>query len=131
LLQIFPDGKFSQIVNMNREEEPATVEKLAMRIENLGEEHPLYASARELRTNINASRKAIRAYHESGQVVKMCETECEIACAALRQQYENNYLDARRQLGKVLAESLFPTFTVRSKTDKKSAPTEEASTTAS
>ncbi len=131
VLQIFPDGKFSQIVNMNREEEPAVVEKLAMRLENLGEKHPLYASAQELRTYISASRKAIRAYQESGQVIKMCETECEMACATLRRQYEGNYLDARRQLGKVLAERLFPTLKVSGKAEKTAADAEDAATTAS
>jgi hypothetical protein len=131
LLQVFPDGKFSQIVNMNREQEPAAAEKLAMRLENLGEKHALYASAKELRTWINASQKAIRAYQESAQVLKMAVTECEIACAALRQQYENNYLDARRQLGKVLAERLFPTINVRGKAKKTSVEAEEASTAVS
>ena len=130
LLQIFPDGKFSQIVNMNREEEPAVVEKLAMRVENLGEKHPLYASAQELRSWINASRKAIRAYQESVQVLKVAETECEIACATLRQQYENNYLDARKLMGKTLAERLFPTLIAKGKSDKPSVDTEEATTEA-
>ena len=128
LLQIFPDGKFSHIVNMNREEEPAAVEKLAMRLENLGEKHPLYALAQELRTFINASLKAIRAYQESVQVLKVCETECEMARTALRRQYEVNYLDARKQLGKKLAERLFPSLNARSLSDKTSADVEEATT---
>ena len=118
LHRVFPQGKFSHIVTMNREEEPTAVEKLAMRLENLGEKHPLYASAKELRTVVDASRKVIRAYQECLQVLKVCETECEMACAALRRQYENNYLDARKQLGKTLTERLFPKLNVGSKADK-------------
>ena len=113
---------------MNREEEPAAVEKLAMRLENLGEKHPLYALAQELRTFINASLKAILAYQESVQVLKACETECEMARTALRRQYEVNYLDARKQLGRALAERLFPALNTRSKSDKTSADAGEAIT---
>ncbi len=109
---------------MKREDEPAAVEKMAMRLENLGEKHALHVSGQELRLCINNSRKAIRAYQEALQVLKVCETECEMACTALRRQYENNYLDARKQLGKVLAERLFPKLNVGSKSDK--APAAEA-----
>jgi hypothetical protein len=131
LLKIFPDGKFSQIVNMNREEEPAMVEKLAMRLENLGEKHPLYTFATELRQKVEGARKAIRAYQESVQVLKMAETECEMACATLRRRYEGNYLDARKLMGKALAEQLFPSFTVKGKADKTPAEAEEATTAVS
>ncbi len=109
---------------MRREDEPAAVEKMTMRLENLGEKHVLHVSGQELRLCINNSRKAIRAYREALQVLKVCETECEMACTALRRQYENNYLDARKQLGKVLAERMFPKLTVGSKSDK--APVKEA-----
>ncbi len=102
-----------------------------MRLENLGEKHPLYASAQELRTWISASRKVIRAYQESQQLLKVAETECEMACTALRQQYENNYLDARKQLGKQIAERLFPTLTAKGKDDKTSVDAEAASTATS
>ncbi len=48
--------------------------------------------------------------------VKTCEAEEDIAQAALRRQYENNYLDARKQLGKIRAERLFPKLKVKTRT---------------
>ncbi len=118
LLQIFPEGTFSQIVTMNREKEPAVVEKLAIRLENLGEKHPLYVFATELRQKVAGARKAIGAYQESVQVVKVAETECEMARAELRRQYEINYLDARKLMGKPLAERLFPKLNSSNRANK-------------
>ena len=106
--RVFPDGKFGHIVNMNLQDEPDTVERLALRIENLGKEHPLYPLAAELRNQVAASRKAIKAYEDVIKQLKNCEADEEIAQATLRRQYENNYLDARKQLGKIRAERLFP-----------------------
>ena len=106
--RVFPEGKFGHIVNMNLQDEPDTVERLAMRLEDLGKDHPLYSLAKELRTQVAASRKAIRAYEEMIKQLKMSEADEEIAQATLRRQYENNYLDARKQLGKIRAERLFP-----------------------
>ena len=62
--RVFPEGKFGHIVNMNLQKEPDTVERLAMRLEDLGKDHVLYPLATELRTQVAASRKAIRAYEE-------------------------------------------------------------------
>ena len=106
--RVFPDGKFGHIVNMNLQDEPDTVERLALRIENLGKEHPLYPLAAELRNQVAASRKAIKAYEDVIKQLENCEADEEIAQATLRRQYENNYLDARKQLGKIRAERLFP-----------------------
>ncbi|MEK6480543.1 hypothetical protein WJR50_23570 [Catalinimonas sp. 4WD22] len=106
--QIFPEGKFGHIVNMNLQEEPDMVERLAMRLENLGDSHELYPLAAELRNRVTASRKAIKGYEDMIKQVKMAEAEEEIAQATLRRLYENNYLDARKQLGKIRAERLFP-----------------------
>ncbi len=127
LLQIFPEGTFSQIVNMNREKEPAEVEKIAIRLENLGDKHPLYVFAAELRQKVEGARKAIRAYRESVQVVKVAETECEMARADLRRQYENNYLDARKLMGKTVAERLFPKINNTNRSGKTTAEAEKPS----
>lgn len=105
---IFPQEKFGPIVNMNTQQEPDTVAHLALRLESLGKEHPLFPLAKELRTLVAASRKAIAAYEASGLQVKQCQAEEEIAKATLRRQYETNYLDARKQFGKMRTERLFP-----------------------
>lgn len=114
--RVFPEGKFGHIVNMNLQEEPDTVERLAMRIEALGKDHPLFPLAAELRNQVAASRKAIRAYEDVIKQLKSCEADEEIAQATLRRQYENNYLDARKQLGKIRAERLFPKVNSASRT---------------
>lgn len=105
---VFPEEKFSHIVNMNMQQEPDTVEMLAVRLEKLGKEHGLFPLAKDLRDKVAASRKAIKAYDDSIKQVKLAENEEEMAKATLRRQYENNYLDARKQLGKMRAERLFP-----------------------
>lgn len=105
---IFPQGKFGPIINMNMQQEPDAVANLALRLESLGKEHALFPLVKELRTRIAASRKAIAAYEASGQRVKQCQAEEQIAKATLRRQYETNYLDARKQFGKMRAERLFP-----------------------
>ncbi len=105
---IFPQEKFGPIVNMNMQQEPDAVANLALRLESLGNEHVLFPLAKELRTRITASRKAIAAYEASGQRMKQSRAEEQIAKATLRRQYEANYLDARKQFGKARAERLFP-----------------------
>ncbi len=106
--RVFPEGKFGHIVNISLQEEPDTVERLALRIETLGKEHTLFPLAAQLRKQVAASRKAIKAYEDVIKQLKSCEADEEIAQATLRRQYENNYLDARKQLGKIRAERLFP-----------------------
>ena len=123
--RIFSEGKFGHIVNMNLREEPDTVMSIVLRLENLGKEHPLYPLAKNLRTQIATSRKAIKAYEEMVSQVKTCQAEEQIARATLRRQYENNYLDARKQLGKIRAERLFPKLSTSSRSTQ---PAEDAKT---
>ncbi len=77
---------------------------------------------KELRTRIAASRKATAAYEASGQRMKHGRAKEEIAKATLRQQYETNYLDARKQFGKTRAERLFPKLKTRPQTLSAHAP---------
>ena len=108
LAQIFPDQTYSSIINIPREQEPDVVEKLAIRLENMGETHSLFPVAAELRARITTSRNTITAFHTAVREQKMAEAEEEIAQAALRQQYEINYLEARKLFGRQTAERLFP-----------------------
>ena len=108
LIQIFPDGNFSHIVKTSRTKEPDVVEKLAVRVENLGENHVLYPLAQQLRTDIEASHAAIVRFAAAIREQKITEAEEEIAQVHLRRQYEANYLDARKELGRAAADRLFP-----------------------
>ncbi|MEQ9438721.1 MAG: hypothetical protein RIG62_06715 [Cyclobacteriaceae bacterium] len=113
--RIFPEGKFGHIVNMNLQEEPDMVARLALRLEDLGKDHSLFPLAKVLHDQVAASRKAMKAYDNAVNQIKISEAEEEIARSTLRRQYENNYLDARKQLGKIRAERLFPKLNTSSR----------------
>ena len=113
LVKVFPDKKYGDIVRMPVQDEPNAAEQIAVRIENLGESHDLFKYASVLRDCIKKVRDAINGYKESIKEQKIAEAEEEIAKADLRMQYENNYLDARKEFGKVLAERLFPSLSSR------------------
>lgn len=86
------------------------VEQLAVRIESLGEEHALNTVAADLRDKAEVSRAANTTYLEAIRSQKVAEADEEIAQANLRRQYELNYLEARKTLGRAIAERLFPSF---------------------
>lgn len=111
LLKMFPDGKFTPIINTERTVEPDVVEQLALRFESLGAEHPLIGMAADLRARIQQTRQAIGVYNETIRQQKLAEAEEEIARGALRRKYEANMLDARKEFGKTLADRLFPQIT--------------------
>ncbi len=111
LVKVFPDKKYGNIINMPIQDEPTAAEQIAVRLESLGESHDLYKHAATLRQCIKNVRNSLTAYKEAIKEQKLAEAEEEIAKAELRIQYENNYLDARKEFGKVLAERLFPSLT--------------------
>lgn len=120
LKKIFPEEKYGHIVKMPYAEEPAEIEKIVIRIENLGAEHPLFPLAAELREKITKCQTAITNHYEAIRQQKRAEAEEEIAQAKLRQIYENNYLDARKEFGKVNAEQLFPLTSSNARTEPES-----------
>lgn len=81
-----------------------------MRIESLGEQHPLKAVAADLRAKVSVSRAANVTYLEAIRSQKVAEADEEVAQDNLRRHYEINYLEARKTLGRVIAERLFPSF---------------------
>ena len=113
LPKIFPEGKFTPVTTVSLKKEPDAVEQLAVRLESLGESHALYGIVAQLREKVEASRSAISRYHTAIRDQKIAEAEEEIAQSELRQQYEFNYLDARRKLGRVMADRLFPRTSTR------------------
>jgi hypothetical protein len=108
LKKIFPEEKYGHIIRMPYAEEPTTVEKIVIRIENQGAAHPLYGLAADLKEKVATSKNAINKYYEAIRTQKLAEAEEEIAQAKLRQLYENNYLDARKEFGRVNVEQIFP-----------------------
>jgi len=110
VMQLFPDEKFSTVVNAPLVKEPDLVEQLKQRLENLGADHPLYPLAEPLGQAVAAVRNALAAYQNAITTLKSKEAEEEIAQANLRRQFEFNYYDAMRLFGKNFAQRLFPVF---------------------
>jgi hypothetical protein len=110
-------------------DEPNEAEKIAVRIEGFGNSHTLYPLAAALREKIAIVRERIETYNVAIRAGKSLEAELEIAKEALIRQYEYNYLDARRTLGTVSAEKLFPLLSSRAK-DENGADTTTTGTAA-
>ena len=127
LRKIFPDEKFGEIVRLPFNTEIRAAEQMKLRLEKLGEKHPLYANVALLHKKIEAGKKAIADKNSAIRDEKMAEAEVDIDKEALIRQYENNYLDARKKYGKATAEKLFPeTRSRRSQveTEEEDEPTE-------
>lgn len=118
LRQVFPDGRFGDIIGTPVEDEPNTVDQLAGRIETLGATHPLHPSAADLRTTAQAVRTALDAHQGKLQLLARAEGEEEIAAANLRAGYAANYHDLCKVHGKRGAERFFPNLASRSVRDE-------------
>jgi len=108
LLKMFPDGKYSEITRIERAKEPDAIEQLAVRFESLGTNHALYGIAADLRAKVAASRTGLTTYQTAIRNHKLAEADEEITQANLRQQYEVNYLEIRKFLGRGATDRLFP-----------------------
>ena len=108
LKSLFPEGGFTAITSISTIQEPDAADALAIRLENMGSTHALAPHAQKIRTLATAVRDAFAALETAIRTRKAAEAEEEISQAALRRQYELNYLEARKQLGRTLAERIFP-----------------------
>lgn len=108
LRKIFPDEKFGEIVRLPIAIEVSEVEKIILRIENLGAEHSLVPYVSTLKDKIGVAENAQGVYSTTIREEKMAQAEVEIAKQALIKQYEHNYLDVRHKYGKAMCEKVFP-----------------------
>lgn len=115
---LFPDLTFSGIVSMPNSEEPKKVSTLIQKLETLDPSHEIRALADTLQEKLNAVNAALSARQKAADNIRRCQVEEELAKNEVRMQYENNYLDARRTLGKQIAESLFPKIVKRRTKDE-------------
>ena len=115
--KIFGTGGYSGIVRMSYADEPNAADSIAVKIENLVNNHPIYAMAATLRQAADAVRKAIELHKDAIRKEKLAEAELEIAKADTIRAYEVNYLDARLKLGSSNADRLFPTLRTSRKDD--------------
>lgn len=108
LRSIFSDEKFGDIIHKNRQKELNSIEQLIVKFEALGEKHPLYAVAEDLKKGMAKLRKATAVFNEAVRAEKIALAEEDVAREELCAAYEANYLDARKGVSREFANSLFP-----------------------
>ena len=111
---LFPEGT-SPIIYAPIEDAPAVVEKLILKIQNLGEGHPLAEQIAPLQAAIDESKAAIEALHIAIAAQKTADALTNIAKANLTRQYGQNIYAAGSKFGKVFANRLFPPINKSSK----------------
>ncbi|BAX78422.1 hypothetical protein [Labilibaculum antarcticum] len=105
---LFPDGKTTTITEASLSAEPDKAEQVLQRLKGFEEGHELLSYQLPLESAIAICRSGISSYQNSITAVKTALAEEEMAQAALRRQYEFNYLDAVKIFGKSFAHRLFP-----------------------
>ncbi|PKQ66261.1 hypothetical protein BZG01_11755 [Labilibaculum manganireducens] len=105
---LFPDGPPSNITDASFSKEIEKAGQLLVRLQSLGEGHALLSYVEILSAAIDASRQAIAAHQVAVSDENTAFAGEKLAQAALRKQYEFNYLDAVKLLGKNHANRLFP-----------------------
>lgn len=111
--QIFKEGGFGVFLNSQGLCSAASARTVAQRIENLGAGHSLAPQKDELYAAEAAIIAAEQAFEAAVREKGVKHVEEELAQAALRKAYEDNSLDARKELGKRVAERLFPAIRKR------------------
>jgi hypothetical protein len=106
---LFPEGT-SPIIYAPLEDAPTVVEKLILKIQNLGEGHQLAEQIAPLQTAIDEAKAALDALHGAIAAQKTADALTNIAKANLTRQYEQNIYAASSKFGKVFANRLFPTI---------------------
>jgi hypothetical protein len=104
---LFPEGT-SPIIYAPIVDAPAVVEKLILKIKNLGEDYPLAEQIAPLQMAIDESKAALEALNIAIAAQKTADTLTNIAKANLTRQYEKNIYAAGSKFGKVFANRLFP-----------------------
>lgn len=116
---LFPNGT-TPIMYVSYKDEPALVDKLILRVNELGAEHALATLKEPLQTTVEASKLAINALNASDEAKNTAEALEHIAKLNVIKQYEQNIYTAYGKFGKSFCKRLFPKITIPSK------PTEES-----
>ena len=113
LIRVFPDEIFGNIIHLPLVSEVIQLDKLVVRLNELGPDHELAGFSKEMSEKSEAVKTAMATYEEKVRQVKLAEAEGEIAKEALIRKYELNYLEARKTYGRQQAEKLFPRLSTR------------------
>jgi hypothetical protein len=129
LTTLFPDNRFTSVTDLPVTQELTAIEGLITRLSSLDPQHTLAPFIQKLQDGKKAVVDALAAQNTAVINRATANAQEELAQAALRRQYEINYHNAAKQLGKAGAEKLFPDFRSSAKSSEKAAPapTPEAS----
>ena len=116
LPKVFPTGKFGYIVDSPLAAEIDEVKKIIDRLKEADNEGKYTDNITKLTENMTGVEQSIEALKTKMDSYKSVKSETEITKSDLRWQYEVNYLDARKQMGRKRAELLFPKKSNSSKT---------------
>jgi hypothetical protein len=116
--RIFPEGGFGDFIASNGTVSAISARLVATRIADLGPAHPMAALSADLEARAVAIEESRKTHEDAVRARKLAEAEDELAQAALRRVYEENSLDARKKLGRVAAERLFPRIRRRNQSDE-------------
>lgn len=120
---LFPNG-VSRIMAVSYDNEPAEVEKIILKINDLGAEHPIAAHVPVLQESVNTCKAAIDANNTAKNAFDQAKTLLNIAKGNLNKQYEKTIYAASGKFGKKYAERLFPA--IKKATKKSDDEAEEA-----
>lgn len=109
--KLFPNG-ITPVIYVSYQNEPSEIEKLILRINDLGAEHELHVLVEPLQTALNNSKEALNALNLSIEALKTAEALEQIAKINLCRQYEQNYYAVSSRFGKLYANRLFPKIAV-------------------
>jgi hypothetical protein len=106
--RLFPEGGFSDFISSNGATSAASCRLIGKRASDLGANHPLAFITTEMESRGVAIETTQTTFDNALRARKLAEAEDELAQAALRRAYEENWLDAQKKFGKTLADRLFP-----------------------
>lgn len=108
LAHLFPSQTFGPLIRQNRDKQLIELENVAVKLEALGETHPLFPLATELRTKMKSVSDSIQIYLEALRLEEAAKAEEEIAKEEVCAQYAVSFYDACKAIGKKRAAYLFP-----------------------
>lgn len=111
---LFPEEAFGDYITPSGIVYTETLQLFLPRIASLGPGHELAGLAAEVSAQISAAENAEAALKQAVMAYHLKSAEEEVAQRVLRVAYEANYLDARKALGRLSAERVFPRFRRRS-----------------
>jgi hypothetical protein len=122
--QIFP-GSLSVIIYAPLKSEPTEVEKLLIKVKELGAGHELAAFVAPLEQAISECKEALSDLQLAMDDEAKAKAHESFAKFNLARQYEQNYFDAGTKFGKQFASRLFPSIKSKKRMEEGQEPESE------